>query len=130
MTDIIELCPPGTVPCLIVTGESRRLANLASEFATLHACLAKAEPGLESPILELLRGAFSHMPTFVAVLAPDGTFLFISRTNPGVAYSDVVGSSIYFTGYAFDAPDAEDSVLEKPVTSAALLGAIRQTLAR
>jgi PAS domain S-box-containing protein len=37
---------------------------------------------------------------------------------------------IYFTGYAFEAADADDLVLEKPVTEEALLGKIREALDR
>jgi PAS domain S-box-containing protein len=37
---------------------------------------------------------------------------------------------IYFTGHAFDAADAEDSVLEKPTTEQRLLGAVRDALDR
>jgi CheY-like chemotaxis protein len=39
---------------------------------------------------------------------------------------------VYFTGYAFDAADADpdDVVLEKPVTEAQLLGTIRRVLDR
>jgi PAS domain S-box-containing protein len=37
---------------------------------------------------------------------------------------------LYFSGYAFDAPDAADAVLEKPTTEAQLLGKVRETLDR
>ena len=37
---------------------------------------------------------------------------------------------IYFTGYAFEAADPEDAVLEKPVTEKRLLGKIREVLDR
>lgn len=37
---------------------------------------------------------------------------------------------VYFTGYAFEATDADDVVLEKPVTEARLLGTIRDVLDR
>jgi two-component system, cell cycle sensor histidine kinase and response regulator CckA len=35
---------------------------------------------------------------------------------------------VYFSGYAFDAPDATDSVLEKPTTEARLLTTVREAL--
>jgi PAS domain S-box-containing protein len=37
---------------------------------------------------------------------------------------------LYFSGYAFDAPDARDSVLEKPTTEAQLLTRVREVLDR
>ncbi len=37
---------------------------------------------------------------------------------------------LYFSGYAFDAPDASDAVLEKPTTEANLLRKVRETLDR
>lgn len=37
---------------------------------------------------------------------------------------------VYFTGYAFEAPDAEDAVLEKPVTRERLLATLREVLDR
>jgi PAS domain S-box-containing protein len=37
---------------------------------------------------------------------------------------------VYFTGYAFEAPDANDAVLEKPASEKRLLDAIRQVLDR
>jgi CheY-like chemotaxis protein len=37
---------------------------------------------------------------------------------------------LYFSGYAFDAPDAGDAVLEKPTSEARLLGKVRETLDR
>ncbi len=37
---------------------------------------------------------------------------------------------VYFTGYAFEAADPEDAVLEKPVTEKRLLGTIREVLDR
>lgn len=37
---------------------------------------------------------------------------------------------VYFTGYAFEATDPEDTVLEKPVSEKRLLGKIREVLDR
>jgi PAS domain S-box-containing protein len=37
---------------------------------------------------------------------------------------------VYFTGYAFEAPDANDAVLEKPASEKRLLGTIRDVLDR
>jgi PAS domain S-box-containing protein len=37
---------------------------------------------------------------------------------------------VYFTGYAFDATDSDDTVLEKPVSQARLLATIREVLDR
>jgi hypothetical protein len=37
---------------------------------------------------------------------------------------------VYFTGYAVDAADGDDAVLEKPVTEERLLRTIRQVLDR
>jgi PAS domain S-box-containing protein len=37
---------------------------------------------------------------------------------------------VYFTGYAFEAPDANDAVLEKPASEKRLLGTIREVLDR
>lgn len=66
---------------------------------------------------EKLWSLFEHVPDYVATLRPDGTFLFLNRTQPGAKLYKVLGTSIY-QHLPEDQRDRARCVLEEAVATA------------
>ncbi len=72
------------------------LEGLRSDLEVLRRRLAERESRFESHSMELLRCVLENAPDYVAMLAPDGTILFMNRVREGARTSiSVLGTSVY-----------------------------------
>jgi PAS domain S-box-containing protein len=120
--------PRGTETVLVVDDEPA-VRGVATEILVAAGFDVKAAASGEEAIALL-----SDAPTAAAVRV-----VLLDVSMPGMPSRDLrarlralapSARIVYFTGYAFDAADAEDAVLEKPVTRARLLATIRSVLDR
>jgi PAS domain S-box-containing protein len=83
------------VAAVEISGKSAELAGLKSELDLLRHRLAELEPRFESHSMDLLRCVLANVPDFIAMLAPDGTMLFLNRVREGASLDAVLGKSVY-----------------------------------
>ena len=78
-----------------MNGDTTPLAGLQSELHALRPRPGELEPRFESHAMELLRCVLANAPDFIAMLAPDGTILFVNRVRGGATLDAVLGKTVY-----------------------------------
>ena len=133
-----------------VMEEARRALKPAPVRGTETVLIVDDEPAIRSVVSLMLRGAGFNVKLAGsgqeaielladARVAAEVALVLLDVSMPGMPARELrsrlrelapQARIIYFTGYAFEAADADDAVLEKPATEAELLGTIRDVLDR